>query len=468
MATGKTAIRHGLLLGVQIFLGVLLFALLVVFADRRNVRFDLTPSQEFTLSGEARRVVESLDQPVKIIGFYNSQQQGVYRQFEDLLELFSETSPKVSYRLVDLDRSPREAQRYGIAGYNSGVVEIGDHFRVLRSIDQESIVDAILRLTRQKTRSLCFITAHGEHSPESADERRGYSTAAKALEKENFEVRTLGLVPSPDDDRESCTVVILAGPQTELLPGEVENLIKRLAAGKPVLLMVEPWAPQSIVRFLERTGVRLFDDLIVDERGRFYGSDAFMPQVPVFDQQTFGDNLQNAAVFAVARTVHPGDDSELPSTTLLLALTGNDSYARLGDKELPQGEVKFRPDVDKPGPLPAGVIVRGKKDPDAAEDAPPPVAIGPMLVYGDSDFPSNQYLNVLGNRDLFMSSIAVLAEDKELIAMRRTRTPEHFSPLYLTDEQIRNVFWIAVILQPVSFALLGVSIAWLRRRRATA
>ncbi|HYD48469.1 MAG TPA: Gldg family protein [Terriglobales bacterium] len=458
---------QGLTLILQVVLGVVLFAMLVVFADRRNVRLDLTPTQAFTLSGEARSVVENLRQPVTIVGFYNSQQQGVYRQFEDLLQLFSEASPMVKYRLVDLDRSPREAARYNVGSYNSGVVEIGDKFRAVRSIDQESIIDAILRLTRTKARTLCFITSHGEKTPESADERQGYSMVAKALEKENFEVRTLGLVPPPQGE-ENCTVVILAGPKSELLPGEVENLMSRLAAGGATMVMVEPWAPPSMVRFLERAGVRLFDDLIIDDRNRFYGTDAFMPTVPVFDQQIFGDNLQNAAVFPVARTVHPGDTSELPSTTLLLALTSDESWARLGDTQLPEGDVQFRSEVDKRGPLPAAVIVRGKRDPDAPEDAPPVADIGPLMVFGDSDFAANNYLNLLGNRDLFMSSIAVLAEDRELVGMRRARNPEHYSPLYLTDEQTRRIFWVAVVIQPALFALLGIGISWRRRRKASA
>ena len=92
-----------------------------------------------------------------------------------------------------------------------------------------------------------------------------------------------------------------------------------------------------------------------------------------------------------------------------------------------------------------------------------------MIVFGDSDFASNLYLNLLGNKDLFMSSVGVLAEDQELIAVRRKGLPRSsLSPVSLTERQGRMIFSSAVIMQPVGFALLGMLITWRRRRRASA
>jgi hypothetical protein len=63
----------------------------------------------------------------------------------------------------------------------------------------------------------------------------------------------------------------------------------------------------------------------------------------------------------------------------------------------------------------------------------------------------------------------VLAEDEELIAVRRKGLPRSsLSPVYLTERQGRMIFWSAVILQPVGFAFLGLLITWRRRRHASA
>jgi len=95
--------------------------------------------------------------------------------------------------------------------------------------------------------------------------------------------------------------------------------------------------------------------------------------------------------------------------------------------------------------------------------------MGRMIVFGDSDFASNLYLNLLGNKDLFMSSIAVLTEDPALIAVRRKGLPRSsLSPVSLTADQGRIIFWAGVIGIPASFLLLGVITTWRRRRRETA
>jgi ABC-type uncharacterized transport system involved in gliding motility auxiliary subunit len=88
-----------------------------------------------------------------------------------------------------------------------------------------------------------------------------------------------------------------------------------------------------------------------------------------------------------------------------------------------------------------------------------------MMVVGDSDFATNFYLNILGNKDFFMSSVAVLAEDSASIAVRHKRlTRGTISPISLTAEQGRSIFWIAVVLQPLFFVAIG-GIVLLRRRR---
>lgn len=462
---------------LQIALAGVICAFLLIIAERHNHRFDLTPTKSFVLADEARRVAQGIHVPVRITVFYNSQEHGQRRQIEDLLQLFSDASPQISYRLLDLDRSPALAKKYGISSFNTGVMEAAQQLHPLSTVDEEEITNGLLKLTRGQQRVLCFITGHGEHSPQDAGERTGYSEVAKSLEKENFDIRTLGTLPS-DGVPDECTVVILAGPTRGLLPGEADQLGRYLDSGGRVLVMVDPNAPDSVVQFLARYDVRAGNDLVVDERNRFYGADSFMPRVPIFDESTFRKNLDTAAVFALARTVTPIEDSRNARIkVLLIALTSPDSWARVDGGAVPDGSVRFRRETDKPGPLPVGLMVTDTPDghgsagtpsesAESPNDAPTAGKVGRMIVFGDSDFASNLYLNLLGNKDLFMSSIGVLTEDDELIAMRRKGLPHSsISPVFLTAWQGRLIFWIAVVAEPAGFMLLGMLIAWRRRRR---
>ena len=449
-------------LALQALLGIVLFALLLVAAQRTNQRFDLSPEQRYSLSDEVRQVVESLQAPTTIKIFYDGQRQGFRRSLADRLELFAEASPFLDYELIDLDRHPREAERYRISSYNTGVVENASGLQRLRATNQETITSALLKLTRTEPPHLCFVTGHGEHDPRDNRERLGYSRVAKALELENYRIDTFDLVPRGTED-DACDVLVVAGPKNELLPAEIDSLVERLARGRAILFLIDPIAPASAERFLARAGVRVFDDLIVDERSRFYGADSFMPRVGVIDEAVFGDRLGDS-IFSLARTVHPGDEGELDTSVRLLAITGQASWARLGDLQVPDGEVEFRPEVDKTGPLPVGVVVREPR-PDDEEAREPPSPIGPMIVFGDSDFPNNLYLDLFGNRDLFLSSIAVLTEQDNLVGKRRERDALNFPIVALTNEQIGHVFRVATVWIPLATIAIGVIVGWRRRRR---
>jgi len=307
------------------------------------------------------------------------------------------------------------------------------------------------------------VTGHGEQDPRDNRERFGYSTVAKALENEHYRIETLELVPLPSEG-ERCAVLVVAGPKNELLPAEVDHLVTRLAAGRAILFLIDPHAPESAETFLQRAGVRVFDDLIVDERSRFYGADSFMPRVGIIDEAAFGDRLGDS-IFALARTVHPGDEGEVDASVRLLAITGQASWARFGDTNISDDEIEFRNGVDKTGPLPVGVLVRERATTEEdGDEAPPP--IGPMIVYGDSDFANNLHLDLFGNRDLFMSSIAVLTAQDNLIGRRQQHEALNFPVVAITDAEIGRVFRVAVLWMPGVTIALGILVSWRRRRRA--
>lgn len=460
------ALRQWAQLALQATLGLVLFAMLLIVGQRTNQRYDLTPQQRYSLSDEARQVVESIREPVTITIFFDAHRQGYRRTLEDRLQLFSDASPFVSYRLIDLDRNPREAERLRITSYNSGIVETASgSSQRLRAATQETITAALLSLTKHDAQSLCFVTGHGEQDPHDNRERFGYSRVAKALEQEHYRIERIDLVPSPGEG-EHCDVLIVAGPRQELLATEVDHLVARLAAGGPILFMIDPNAPPSAERFLARAGIRVFDDLIVDERSRFYGADSFMPRVGIIDHAVFGDRIGDA-IFSLARTVHPADEAELDTSVRLLAITGQESWARFGDTEdVSSREIRFRPEIDKRGPLPVAAFVRGRPAGEGEEEEEERSAIGPMIVFGDSDFPNNLYLDLFGNRDLFMSSIAVLARQDRLIGRRQQQDALNFPILHLTDQQVARIFQITVLALPALSIALGILVVWRRRRRA--
>ena len=447
------------LLAVQIVLAAALFAVLIVLATRHNRRFDLTPTQTFALSSSARQVAEAFDGQARMTVFYNSQMGDQRRDMADLLEQFHTAAPSLTYRMLDLDRSPALANKYGASSDNTGVIESDGEVARLRTIDEAEITNALLSLSHRANRTVCFITSHGERDPGSADERSGYSELGKALERERFAVEVLRTVPADGVPRE-CTVVALAGPSHDLVPGEREALLRYLHSGGRVLMLVDPDAPPSVVKFLAELGIDARVALIVDEQNRFVGADSFMPQVVRFRAETFHNSLTAPAVLSIARPI--GVLEERPDGVQItsIAATSPDSWAMNGATQPREGTVRFDRENDEVGPLSVGVLAIV---PSSTPDTPP----GQLIVFGDSDFATNFYFNLLGNKDLILSSIAVLAEDPALVAVRRKGLPGGtMSPISLTATQSRTLFWAAVIGLPAACLLVGGAIGLRRVRKS--
>ena len=120
---------------------------------------------------------------------------------------------------------------------------------------------------------------------------------------------------------------------------------------------------------------------------------------------------------------------------------------------------------DKPGPVSLGSAVstaaeKPSTPPSDKPDAPKPPETR-IVAIGDSDFASNGWLGIPGNRDLFMNSVNWLAQQENMISIR-PRDPED-RRITVTAAQERNIFWLTVFIIPGLILLAGVRTWWVRR-----
>src|SRR5438046_6547483 len=76
---------------------------------------------------------------------------------------------------------------------------------------------------------------------------------------------------------------------------------------------------------------------------------------------------------------------------------------------------------------------------------------GRLVVVGDSDFASDAYLDLLGNRDLALNAVAWAAGEESLTGTRTQKVPEvmrPLSPLVLTADQARALFLRGGVIEP--------------------
>ena len=158
-----------------------------------------------------------------------------------------------------------------------------------------------------------------------------------------------------------------------------------------------------------------------------------------------------------------------------LGRTSPESWGEVNRESIKKGEVYFQEWEDKKGPVSIAAVaeIYGSaqqypkeegSDECVSEEVKEKVPQGRIVVCGDSDFASNLYINVLGNKDFFLNIVNWLAEKEELISLRRKKDETSpFSPLFLTDNQQKVIFWCAVIIQPLLILCVGI-IIYVRRR----
>jgi hypothetical protein len=162
------------LVGTAAVAVALIFAQLLV--SRTGWRADLSPERRFVLSDHAQQILAALDRPVQIVGFLRADDPR-NRDITDLLERVRAASPQVNTRMVDVNRNPALAREYGVDAYGAVVVESDGLRRDFTNPTEQTLMAAIIQVTRPARRRVYFSAGHGERALGDRDRQTGYSTA---------------------------------------------------------------------------------------------------------------------------------------------------------------------------------------------------------------------------------------------------------------------------------------------------
>jgi ABC-type uncharacterized transport system involved in gliding motility auxiliary subunit len=475
-ALGQRFQRKSLLYsGNLVLIIVLVLAILGLanyFLSKHNYRMDFTAAKLHSLSDQSITVLKALKTDIVFKGFFREGNYG-RAAMENLLKLYAYHSPRISYDFIDPDKNPGLVKRYDVTQDGTTIIEAGDKESRITTTTEEDVTNALIKATRAQKKVLYFLEGHGEASIDETGDN-GYSTVKAELEKLGYEVKkqTLALA---DRFPKDCALLVVPGPQKDLLPNEYETVRTYLQGGGRVLFMVDPETATLLPLFLADYGFKLENDIVVDRVSRLFGGDYFMPVVSEYESHAITNKFAYATFFPYARSVEVGETKPEGATVTLLAKTSPNSWS---ERELDQKEVKFTPAKDKQGPVGLAAVSTFKTKP--AAEAPPPAAkpgepapAAPpaqpaaaekearVAVIGDSDFVKNRYYGLSGNGNFFLNVANWLTEEADLIAIQpKTRTPR---TIQLTPSQGRLLFLVSIVILPLAFLLLGISV-WVRRR----
>ncbi len=456
----------GLNVALMTLLVVGIIGLVEVISAKHNVRFDLTAGKRYSMADQTKKVVKGLAADVQVTAFFKTD-QAERRPAEDLLRQYADLSPRFRFEVIDPDRNPGKAKRYGIATYGTTILETKEREEKITEVNEERLTNGLVKLLREGQRTIYFLKGHGENELEDGS-RNGYRQAKEAIEKANYEVKELLLLREREIPRDA-SMLIISGPKRDLAESELQALQAFVERGGKLLIQLDPYTAPSLKTFVGRYGITVGDDVIVDQYARTMGGDYLMPVVSNYYPHAITQNFTLASLFPFARSVDVVKNAPPGVTAQRLGETGPGSWAETDKGELNRGQLSFEQGQDRQGPVPLGVIASIQVErPAVAEQgantaqAEPPSVAARLVVYGNSAFASNSFLNFSGNRDLFLNSIGWLAEEEGMISVRPRDAKN--TPIILSAMQGRLAFWLLVVVVPALFLVSGTSVVIGRRR----
>jgi ABC-type uncharacterized transport system involved in gliding motility auxiliary subunit len=454
--------RYGTSAIASTLLGIAILGLLAYLAEQNSVRFDWTEAGVHSLSDQTQKVLQGLEQDVEVTALYSAVEQP---QVRPLLERYAYVSPRFKVAWADPTARPDLVEQLGaereqLAG---GLlhVKLGSESTFIDDLDEERLTNALVKLTRTAVKRVYFLEGHNERpaAGEAAAEEGGFGRLADALRNENYQVETLVLGTVPDVP-EDAHVVVIGGATRPLLPQEHEALERYLARGGALLVMVDPMAKTDLGDHLRRWGVELGDDYVIDQVQGLFGRAA----TPVADRYADHDitrDLREVTLFHLVRSVRPAAATK--DRFAEIVLTGESSWAETSLDPRPafgKGDAK--------GPVPIAVagtpVLDGAAPPaEAGEGEAGEKKTSRIVVFGDSDFVTNELIDAYRNRDLFLNSVNWLLGDESAISIRPNQS--RASRFQLTSEQFQSLRALSLFVLPQLLAALG-AFAWWSRRRA--
>jgi ABC-type uncharacterized transport system involved in gliding motility auxiliary subunit len=420
-------------------------------------KIDLTRGKLNTLSDQTVKTIQGLTQPLKAALFIKTAEKEQYRP---LMDNFKSLSQKFEVEYVDPDREPTRAKNDGVKKYGTLELSYEGRNNKVDEPTEEKITNAIIKLTKNKSSTLCAITGHGEKSFSSV-EAEGYDGVKKALANQSYEVKDLNIVQEQNKIPDTCDAIAVVGPTKSFFAPEIQALQAYLENGGRAVFALDtniqgaPYAPE-LLPVLEAWNLKPDNALIVDPVSRLFGVDASVPIILEYNKQSpVTKDATEKSYFPFARPIEAITTTpEL--TTRWLAKSTAKSWGVVDLKSITKGEAEFKEGRDMKGPLIVAASTQGKlKNSKATRETR-------VLLFGTSFLATNNFARYGGNLDFFLNSVAWALEDESMISIHAKE--EGPGRVEMSQKTAVVIFLVTVVLVPLAIAIAGIVI-WVFRRR---
>lgn len=442
--------KHGLNMGSLILICLGLVVVLNYFSARHNLVWDLTSEKLNSLSKESQKVIDTLKSEIEIKAFYNGEEGLKDRKLiSEAFVNYTSATNKIKLNLINALLEPEEASEYLDPEDEVRVFAVSEGRRIEVSppYDENAVTSALVRVSREQTETVYFLSGHGEKDFE-LENLEGLSEFSKALQANGLQVSKLNLAKG-DSLEGKNGVLAIVGPDTALLDSELEQIRDFMKSGGKLFLAIDPGRNHQLALLTKPLGVEFKNNFIISDRARLMNAGpatilgvGFDPKSEITKNFALTDQfalLMLSSELAIARDIQQGWQASELLRTVPSAYSINELKVKVDPSQIERKSHAL------------GVSVVGQQVEDKEFR---------FVAFGDSDFLTNRVLYNGINRELALNSIAFLLKDEALINV----TPKIAEGTKMTITSTGQLAAVgAGVLVPLMLIVLSGAL-WIRRK----
>lgn len=424
---------------------------------------DWTVGGRNSLSADSVRLLGTLKAPIHVTAFAR-ENDALRGQIREAVAKYQRVKPDITLEFVNPDKEPERVRELGVTLDGELRVTYQGRSERVQELSEQAISNALLRTARQGERWISFLSGHGERDP-LGQANHDLGNFGADLQRKGLKIQPLNLAQNPQIP-DNTRVLVIAGPQTALLPGEVDLIRQYVDAGGNLLWLTDPGEQAGLDKLAEYFGIETLPGVIVDANTQLFGiQNPDFVLVPEYPPHPVTRELRLMTLFPRTAALAWNPKEPWQGQPILSSL--DRAWTETGALS---GEIRFDAGgEERAGPLDIGFALTRTRENNATDAKSPSATTAEqssreqrVIVVGDGDFLSNAYLGNGGNLDLGIAMINWLSNDDDFIAISAKSAPDQTLTLTSVMQTLIGVGFLIVL--PVLLIGSGLFI-WLRRRK---
>ena len=430
-----------ILIGVATALGYL--------AAHYHIQRDVTYNTINSLEPASVEVLKQLSGPVEITVYATEQDArlgDIRKIIRDFLALYQRYKPDIHLVFIDPGKEPEKARAAQVRFNGEMVIEYAGRSEHLTKINEQIVTSTLLRLAHTRDQTLMYLDGHGERKLDGIANFDLGSLFGAKLKQSGYRLASLNLALAqqvPDN----ASVLVITQPQVDLMPGEVDKLLRYVDHGGNLLWLVDAEPLHGLERLAEKLDLQLPPGIVIDPAAIEMNAPANWSLASSYPPHAITRNFNLTTAFPSARQLLWDENPDWRHSVLV-------EVAPRGwvSRKVPKGKPVFDKQHDTPGPVVVAIALQ--RNINGGEQR--------IVVVGNGAFLSNSFAGNGGNVDLGLNMVNWLAGEEHLIVQHLR--PARDTKLELSAMQLRFISIGFLLALPLLLAGAGGYIWWKRRR----